>query len=126
MKIVGIVLILGALVFGSLTLADIVPGYFHNKEALASCTTRAEAAAAKAKAVTTDPNASEAAVAMAMRDLDTEVEMQGYSAEGVVRRRNEMFLYGGSAFGLLVLGVVLFMVGWKRSARRVAPRLVAI
>ena len=112
MKIIGLVLILGALVGGGIILSDTVPGWLRNRDYLARAHQEIDVAKQKLDAV--GPNASEAEIRDATRSSEDAIRSVRFAEEGVVRRRNETLMFGGGALAVLALGTFLFLRGRRR------------
>jgi len=112
MRIIGFLLIVGALVGGGIILSDTIPGWMRNTDRLAR--TRNEAAAAQQQLTALGPNVSERAIDDAKRLVDR----IRFDEESVARRRNETLLYGGGALAVLVLGTVLVVIGGRKKSQR--------
>jgi hypothetical protein len=108
MKIIGLILIVGALLGGGIILSDTIPGYLRNKERLAR--THVEAREADPKLAALGGNVTERDV----RHFESLVDQIRYDVEAVERRRNESLVFGGGAFAVLALGTVLFVRGRRR------------
>jgi len=113
MKIIGVLLILGALIGGGIILSDTIPGYFRNKTEQRQ--RLAEAAKIQDKLAALGPNASEAEILHATRDAEQMSQQLRFDQESVERRRNETLEFGGGALVVLIAGVVLFMRGRRKS-----------
>jgi outer membrane murein-binding lipoprotein Lpp len=120
MKIVGILLILGALIGGGIILSDTVPGYLRNKDRLAKSRDEIKQLDAKLAAVQADKNAPAAAIQRVISESENAIQQLHFDEESVTRRRNETLMFGGSAVILLAAGVVLFLRG-RRSASATRP-----
>lgn len=115
MKIVGVLLVLGALIGGGIILSETIPGYLRNKEELAR--RRTELSAAKNPLDKLGPNATEAQIHHAIQQSETAIALARNAEEGVARRRNESLLFGGGAVALLALGAFLVVRGSRRTSR---------
>lgn len=122
MKIIGILLVLGALVGGGIILSDTIPGYFNNKDRLAR--SRTEAAAAVRALDTLGPNSSESQIRGVTKTAEEATEQIRYDEDSVARRRNESLMFGGGALVLLVLGAFLFVRGRRKQPSQ-RPALAA-
>lgn len=111
MKIVGILLILGALIGGGVILSDTVPGYLRNKERLAKSRDELKQLDAQLAAVQADKSAPAAAIQRVISDSEDAIQQLHFDEESVTRRRNETLMFGGAAVVLLAAGVVLFLRG---------------
>jgi len=113
MKILGALLILGALIGGGIILSDTVPGYFRNKDGLVRA--RAEAAAAQTKLEAISASASSAAeLDRGIKMAESAVRRIRFAEDSVARRRNETLLFGGGALAVLSLGTVLVLRGRRK------------
>lgn len=120
MKIIGIILILGALVGGGLILSDTIPGWKRNTEYLERA--RAELSTQKDPLSRLPANASEAQIEYAMLHANDAVSAVRDAEDGVARRRNETLMFGGGALAVLALGTFLFLKGRKKSSTTPIPR----
>jgi hypothetical protein len=119
MKIIGLLLVLGALVGGGIILSDTVPGWLRNRDYLARAHNELDVAKQKIDAV--GPNATEAEIRDATRSSEDAIRSVRFAEEGVERRRNETLMFGGGALAVLALGTFLFLRGRRGSARAMAP-----
>lgn len=115
MKLIGVLLVLGALIGGGIILSDTIPGYLRNKEHLERA--RTELSAAKNPLDKLGPNATEAQINRAIQDSEMAITVVRYAEDDVARRRNESLLFGGGAAALLALGAFLFVRGSRRTSR---------
>jgi hypothetical protein len=116
MKIIGLLLILGALVGGGIILSDTIPGYFENKNRLAR--TRNEAADVEKKLAAIGANATEAEILSATRSAEQVVQQIRFDEDSVARRRDETLMFGGGALAVLALGTLLFLRGRKQQKQK--------
>lgn len=114
MKIIGLLVMLGALVGGGIILSDTVPGWLRNREHLEHARQRLDAAKQKLDAV--GDNASEQDI----RDAEQELSSVQDAEEGIVRRRNETLMFGGGALAVLALGTFLFLRGRRGRGKAAA------
>jgi hypothetical protein len=126
MKIIGLLLIAGALVGGGIILSDTIPGYFENQDRLTR--TRNEVAVAEKKLATLTASSTEAEVMSATRNAEQVIEQIRYDEDSVARRRDETLMFGGGALAVLALGTFLFLRGRKQklSGMPAAPKSVPI
>ena len=128
MKIIGLLLIVGALVGGGIILSDTIPGYFNNKDRLAR--THKEADAAQKRLAAVNDSSTEAEIVGATRAAEQVIQQIRFDEDSVARRRNETLMFGGGALTVLALGTFLFLYGRKQQKQRhigatSAPRLAA-
>lgn len=114
MKILGILLIVGALIAGAIILSDTIPGYLRNKEYLVR--THAEAKEAVAKMEKIPANATEHEIESAISRAKQASDSIRDAEESVERRRNETLIFGGGSLAVTALGLFLFFRGRKKSA----------
>ncbi len=119
MKIIGLLLIVGALVGGGIILSDTIPGYLRNKDYLARAEAELRAETLLLDKVSANARASE--LEIAIRRTESATENLRFAVESVERRRNESLLFGGGAVGVLALGTFLFMRGRRKSGVVAAP-----
>lgn len=118
MKIIGLLLVVGALIGGGIILSDTIPGYLRNKDYLA--TARAELGAAKAPLEKLGANATEYEVSRAIAHSENAISSVRDAEESVERRRNESLLFGGGTLAVIALGSFLFLRGRRKSGSNTA------
>ena len=119
MKIIGLLLIVGAIVGGGIILSDTIPGYFTNKDRLAR--TRTEAAAMEQRLAALNASSTEAEIISATHAAEQAVQQIRFDEDSVARRRNETLMFGGGALAVLALGTFLFLRGRKRQSHAGTP-----
>jgi hypothetical protein len=123
MKIIGLLLIAGALTGGGIILSDTIPGYFKNTDRLAR--SRNEAGVAEKKLAAVNASSTEAEIMSATRAAEQAIQQIRYDEESVARRRNETLMFGGGALAVLALGTVLFLRGRKQQKQHMQSTPVA-
>jgi len=123
MKIIGLLLIVGALVGGGIILSDTIPGYFNNKDRLAR--TRGEADVAQKRLAAVNDSSTEAEIVAATRAAEQVIQQIRFDEDSVARRRNETLMFGGGALAVLALGTFLFLYGRKQQKQRQATAMPA-
>ena len=115
MKTMGILLILGSVVAGTVLLSDSVPGYFEDRALFARAEARAAVALERAH------QASEAEKAEAVAVLEQEVDVVSSMGRARDRRAAEILVIVPSVLAALGAGVLLL----RRGLRRQPPKLAA-
>jgi len=114
MKILGLLLIVGALIAGGIILSDTIPGYVRNKDYLAR--SHAEAQEAVDRMDKVPANATEVEIDTAIRRAKQANESVRFAQESVERRRNETLIFGAGTILVTALGVFLFLRGRRKPA----------
>jgi hypothetical protein len=118
MKIIGILLILGALIGGGIILSDTIPGWMNDKDYVVRAKKEAADAIARvdrAKSVPIAENDDGHSFEYLVQQAESATSGIRSAEEGVERRRNETFMFGGGALVVLALGV-FFVTRGRRAA----------
>jgi hypothetical protein len=117
MKILGLLLIVGALLAGGILLSDSIPRYYANQRRVERARAEASEETARVKAIGARPYSGTNGLQYAIQSAESAVKGIRSAEDSVARARDESLLASCAALALIALGAFLFV----RARRREAP-----
>lgn len=116
MKILGLLLIVGALLAGGILLSDSVPRYFANQEYLERARAEASERTAEVEAIRARTYSGTHGLDYAIQSAESAVRSIRSAEDSIARARDESLIATSGTLALLGLGALLFVRARRREA----------
>jgi len=116
MKVLGLLLIVGALLAGGILLSDSFPRYYENQRHLERARAEAAEKIAHAEAMGARPASGTNDYAYALESAESAVRGIRFAEDSIARARDESLIASCGAIALIGLGAFLFVRARRREA----------